>query len=69
MPVQGSLNHLRDARKALAILWTESEPRGAKVFDEGEALEDFKRLRDNWKLVDGTLPSSSRATWPRTRMY
>jgi methyl-accepting chemotaxis protein len=55
MPVPGSLNHLREVRKAIATQWSELEPRAVQSFADGEALEAFKQLKDNWRLVDGTL--------------
>ena len=55
LPVPGSLNHLRDARKEVGTFWSELEPRAAASFTSGDALEAFKQLKDRWVLVDGTL--------------
>ena len=55
LPVPGSLNHLREARKEVAGLWAELEPRAAASFTQGEAAEAFGQLRQRWSLVDGTL--------------
>jgi len=55
LPVPGSLNHLREARKSIATLWAELEPRAAIGYAQGEALEAFNQLKDRWGLVDDTL--------------
>ena len=55
LPVPGSLNHVREARKDIAALWAELEPRAAGSYTNGEALEAFKQLKSQWGLVDGTL--------------
>ena len=55
LPVPGSLNHLREARKSIATLWVELEPRAAAGYTQGEALEAFNQLKDRWSLVDDTL--------------
>jgi methyl-accepting chemotaxis protein len=55
LPIQGSLNHLREARKDIAGLWAQLEPRGEDAFTDGDALEQFKQLKTHWGLVDATL--------------
>ena len=55
LPVPGSLNHLRETRKAVATLWTEMAPSAARAFGEGEAAEPFKALQTHWAAVDTTL--------------
>jgi methyl-accepting chemotaxis protein len=55
LPVPGALNHVREARKEVAGLWAELEPRAAGSFTQGEALEAFEQLKERWPLVDGTL--------------
>ena len=55
LPIPGSLNHVREMRKALAAGWVKSEPGIARVFSAGDGLATFTTLRNNWKLVDATL--------------
>ena len=55
LPVPGALNHLREARKEVAGLWAERQPRAMASFTQGEALETYKQLSDRWTLVDATL--------------
>jgi methyl-accepting chemotaxis protein len=55
LPVPGSLNHVRESRKELATLWQQLEPSAALMFSEGEALENFKQIKERWPVVDGTL--------------
>ena len=61
LPVPGSLNHLRDMRKATAEQWAALAPQAERGFVEGEALEAFKQLKDNWGLVDATLGKLEKA--------
>jgi len=55
LPIPGSLNHLRETRQSLARLWKELGEGADNVFVEGEAAEQFKLLKSQWSLVDGTL--------------
>ncbi len=55
LPVPGSLNHLREARREVARLWAEQEPHAAAIFTQGEGQQAFNQLKDRWSLVDGTL--------------
>jgi methyl-accepting chemotaxis protein len=55
LPVPGSLNHLRDARKEVAGIWADMEPGAAAAFTQGEALEAFTQIKAHWSQVDGTL--------------
>ena len=55
LPIPGSLNHLREARKSSADLWAELKPRAARLYREGEALDSFRQLEQGWALVDATL--------------
>ncbi|HET7526114.1 MAG TPA: methyl-accepting chemotaxis protein [Burkholderiaceae bacterium] len=55
LPIPGSLNHLREARKHSAELWAELEPRATSLYRDGEALDSFKQLKQGWALVDATL--------------
>jgi methyl-accepting chemotaxis protein len=55
LPMQGSLNHLREARKSIADLWTDLGPRATDQFSAGEGLDAFKQAKDNWNLVEATL--------------
>ena len=55
LPIQGSLNHVREARSAVSGLWTELAPRGARRYVEGDAAASFTQLKEQWGLVDGIL--------------
>ncbi len=55
LPVPGSLNHLRDARRTIAEQWSVLQPHAAKVFTDGEAREAFGQLQRRWPLIDATL--------------
>ena len=55
LPVPGSLNHLRESRKELAALWKALEPSATPMFPDGEALENFKQIKERWPVVDSTL--------------
>jgi methyl-accepting chemotaxis protein len=55
LPVPGSLNHLRDSRKALLAMWADLEPTAAGIFVVGESLEGFGQLKEKWGLVETTL--------------
>ena len=55
LPVQGSLNHLRDSRKELDGLLAEFKPSAALMFTEGEAIENLNKLKERWPVVDATL--------------
>jgi methyl-accepting chemotaxis protein len=55
LPVQGSLNHIKEVRQTTASLWKELEPRAAEAFTAGDALAEFEQLRKNFARVDTTL--------------
>ena len=55
MPVQGSLNHVQEARKQIDTLWREFEPTAALLYTDGDSLAQFQQLKSNWKVVDATL--------------
>ncbi len=55
MPVQGSLNHLREARKELNERWKAVEPLAVQAFNEGDAATQLGILRERWSLIDATL--------------
>ncbi len=55
LPVPGSLNHLRDARKELSTLWQQLEPLATQAFTEGEARESVEAIKQRWALVETTL--------------
>ena len=55
LPVPGSLNHLHESRKELAMLWKALVPSAGPMFTEGEALENFKQIKERWPVVDATL--------------
>lgn len=55
LPVQGSLNHLKESRQSLGKLWTEFGGRADQMFALGEAREQLKLLQDKWSLVDTTF--------------
>jgi len=55
LPIPGSLNHLRETRKALAQLWAEMGENADRIFVNGEAADQFKLLKAQWNLVDSTM--------------
>ncbi|MFY7867070.1 methyl-accepting chemotaxis protein, partial [Roseateles sp.] len=55
LPIPGSLNHLKEARKGLGEAWKELQPLAQKVFDDEEAQAPFKQLEANWSVIDATL--------------
>ncbi|MEL4177248.1 methyl-accepting chemotaxis protein [Roseateles sp. PN1] len=61
LPIPGSLNHLREARKAIAEQYAGALPAARVLFTEGEAQEAFKQVQDNWALVDSTLDKLEKA--------
>ena len=61
LPVTGSLNHLRDARKDLNLLYQKLEPMTLLMFTEGDALEAARQMKSQWPLVEATLGSLEKA--------
>jgi methyl-accepting chemotaxis protein len=55
LPVPGSLNHLREARKEIGGLYQQLEPRTRQMFTEGEALAAVQQIKAQWSLVEATL--------------
>ena len=55
LPVQGSVNHLKEVRKELASVWQAFAPDGASMFVAGEGQAAFAQLRERWDTVDQTL--------------
>jgi methyl-accepting chemotaxis protein len=55
IPIPGSLNGVRDTRKALATKWTDLAERGASAFTQGDSAAAFKQLTAKWGLADATL--------------
>jgi methyl-accepting chemotaxis protein len=55
LPIPGSLNHVRDARKSIASEWQTLEARAGRSFAEKDAAEAFKQAQEKWNLVDATL--------------
>jgi methyl-accepting chemotaxis protein len=55
LPVQGSLNHLKEARTAVRDLEAALAPQATMLFTEGQALAEWEQLKANWALVDTTL--------------
>jgi methyl-accepting chemotaxis protein len=55
LPVQGSLNHLKEARQQIADHWQALQPLGAALYQEGDAGTAWKQLQDRWTLVEATL--------------
>lgn len=55
LPIPGSLNHLRDARKAITQEWQSLAAHTERTFSEKDASEAFKQAQDKWSLVDATL--------------
>ena len=55
LPVQGSLNHLKESQTQIAALWAEFQPASMVIFADGEVAPLFKDLKGNWPLVNATL--------------
>jgi methyl-accepting chemotaxis protein len=55
LPVQGSLNHLKEARSAVQELQTALATQADVLFTEGDARVEWQQLQANWALVDATL--------------
>jgi methyl-accepting chemotaxis protein len=55
LPVPGSLNHLKESRQSLNKLWTEFGERADQMFEDVEAREQLKLLKEKWGIVDGTM--------------
>ncbi|MDP1999161.1 MAG: methyl-accepting chemotaxis protein [Rhodoferax sp.] len=55
LPVQGSLNHLKESQTQIVTLWAELQPASMVIFAEGEVAPLFKDLKGNWPLVNATL--------------
>ena len=62
MPVPGSLNHLRETRKAVGEQWAALDQHAGVTFADGEAQKAYSQLREQWKLVDATLAKLERGT-------
>jgi len=60
MPVPGSLNHLRETRKAVGEQWAALDQHAGVTFADGEAQKAYSQLREQWKLVDATLAKLER---------
>ncbi len=61
LPTPGALNHIREVRTEISSIWAELLPTAERVFVDGDALEQFQRLRNNWRLVAGTLEQFEKA--------
>ena len=59
MPVQGSLNHIVEARKELAAEWTTVLAADAPTGEEERRL--FGQMREGWSTVDATLGKIQKA--------
>jgi len=55
LPIQGSLNHLKETRASLADIWTQASQQGAAFSADAESSAVFKQLTDNWAMVNTTL--------------
>ena len=55
LPIQGSHNHLKDARQELAQLWSELQANAGTLFDSKAASAEMQALRSDWPQVEATL--------------
>ncbi|MBA4343302.1 MAG: hypothetical protein C0423_14295 [Methylibium sp.] len=55
LPMPGSLNHLREARKELSDAWKELQPLGSALFTDEASRPLFEQLGSEWKQIDATL--------------
>jgi methyl-accepting chemotaxis protein len=61
LPIPGSLNHVRDARKSLTKEWQELEKRAVISFSTPESQQQFQTLKSQWQIVDSTLANIEKA--------
>ena len=61
MPVQGSLNHVREVRQTLAQEWHGLSEQGGRVLNSGAGKATYAELRDGWAQVDATLGELEKA--------
>jgi methyl-accepting chemotaxis protein len=61
LPVQGSLNHLKDARTSLATDSKLAMPIFAKLFTSSESATKFKAVEASWSSVDSLLGKIEKA--------
>jgi len=57
LPVQGSLNHVREVRQRFHAEWQALQPVGAATFADNEAAEAWTALDEHWPKVDKLLAS------------
>lgn len=57
LPIQGSFNHLQEARKELDTLWKDVAPLAEQTFAQGEGAAQWKVLQERWPVVHTTLES------------
>lgn len=55
LPVPGSLNHLKESRQSLNKLWVEFGKHADQMFENVDAQEQLKLLKEKWGLVDETM--------------
>ena len=55
LPVQGSVNHLKEVRQELGGVWQALVPSAQTLFVAGEGQAAFAQLRERWGVVDETL--------------
>jgi methyl-accepting chemotaxis protein len=55
LPVQGSHNHLKDARQELPQLWSELQAKAGTLFDGEAASTEMQALTSGWPQVEATL--------------
>ncbi|WP_397534235.1 methyl-accepting chemotaxis protein [Roseateles sp.] len=55
LPIPGSLNHLKEARKELSEAWKELQPQAAALFTDEASRPLFEQLGGEWKQIDTTL--------------
>ena len=55
LPIPGTLNHLREARKEIATLHAALDPQAMALLSEGESTALMNQLQEQWPVVDATL--------------
>jgi methyl-accepting chemotaxis protein len=55
LPVQGSVNHLKEVRQELGGVWQALVPSAETLFVSGEGQAAFVQLRERWGVIDETL--------------
>lgn len=55
LPVQGSLNHLRESRQTLDQSWSQFQPLADGLFQTPEERDALQQAQEGWALIGGVL--------------